>query len=61
MLGMNQRNVVCTLILPRTKLLKQDKINNVDLTSFKQMDGSIVCLTATRPDLICSEHDKQIY
>jgi hypothetical protein len=50
--GMTNSNAVCSPIVTGTKLSKHDKGNEVDPTQFKQIVGSLMYLTATRPDLM---------
>jgi hypothetical protein len=50
--NMEKSNSVCSPIVAGTKLSKYDKGDEVDPTQFKQMVGSLMYLTATRPDLM---------
>jgi hypothetical protein len=50
--SMEKSNAVCSPIVTGTKLSKNDKSDEVDPTQFKQMVGSLMYLTATRPDLM---------
>jgi hypothetical protein len=50
--NMDKSNSVCSPIVTGTKLSKNDKSDEVDSTQFKQMVGSLMYLTATRPDLM---------
>lgn len=50
--GMNRSNPVNNPIVPGSKLLKDEKGVRVDATLFKQVVGSLMYLTATRPDLM---------
>jgi hypothetical protein len=50
--NMEKSNYVCSPIVTGTKLSKNDKSDEVDPTQFKQMVGSLMYLTATRPDLM---------
>jgi hypothetical protein len=50
--GMENSNVVCSPMVTGTKLSKHDTGNKVDPTQFKQIIGSLMYLTATRPDLM---------
>jgi hypothetical protein len=50
--NMEKSNSVCSPIVAGTKLSKHDKGDEVDPTQFKQMVGSLMYLTATRPDLM---------
>lgn len=45
-------NPTPTPVLTRTKLSKEDKGSNVDPTKFKKLVGSLMYLTATRPDIM---------
>jgi hypothetical protein len=50
--GMENSNAVCSHMVTGTKLSKHDTGNKVDPTQFKQIIGSLMYLTATRPDLM---------
>jgi hypothetical protein len=50
--GMENSNAVCSPMVTGTKLSKHDQGNEVDSTQFKQIIGSLMYLTATRPDLM---------
>jgi hypothetical protein len=50
--GMKNSNAVCSPMVTGTKLSKHDQGNEVDPTQFKQNIGSLMYLTATRPDLM---------
>ncbi|RDX80732.1 hypothetical protein CR513_38687, partial [Mucuna pruriens] len=50
--GMKNYNAVKSSIAPKTRLSKDDVGNKVDPTMFKQVVGSLMYLTTTRPDLI---------
>jgi hypothetical protein len=50
--GMENSNVVCSPMVTGTKLSKHDTDNEVDPTQFKQIIGSLMYLTATRPDMM---------
>jgi len=50
--GMKDCNAVKNLIVPRTKMSENDAGTKVDATLFKQVVGSLMYLTATRPDLM---------
>jgi hypothetical protein len=50
--GMENSNAVCSPMVTGTKLSKHDQGNKVDPTQFKQIIGSLMYLTATRPDLM---------
>jgi hypothetical protein len=50
--GMENSNAVCSPMVTGTKLSKHDTGNKVDPTQFKQIIGSLMYLTATRPDLM---------
>ncbi|XP_047181334.1 secreted RxLR effector protein 161-like [Vigna umbellata] len=50
--GMLNCNAVKNLIVPGTKLSRNDAVAKVDATLFKQVVGSLMYLTATRPDLM---------
>jgi len=49
---MKDCNAVKNLIVPGTKLSKNDVGSKVDATLFKQVVGSLMYLTTTRPDLM---------
>jgi len=49
---MENCNAVKNPIVPGTKLSKDDTETKVDATLFKQVVGSLMYLTATRPDLM---------
>nr|KYP39930.1 Retrovirus-related Pol polyprotein from transposon TNT 1-94 [Cajanus cajan] len=49
---MKDCNVVKNSIVPRTKLSRNDAGTRVDATVFKQVVGSLMHLTTTRPDLM---------
>lgn len=49
---MENSNSVLNPIVPGTKLSKDDDGTNVDATLFKQLVGSLMYLTTTRPDLM---------
>lgn len=49
---MENSNPVLNPIVPGTKLLKDEEGTKVDATLFKKMVGSLMYLTATRPDLM---------
>lgn len=51
-LGMEDSNAVKNPIVPGTKLRKDEGGVRVDETKFKQMVGSLMYLTVTRPDLM---------
>ena len=50
--GMDKSNPVKNPIVPGTKLSKDEAGTKVDETLFKQVVGSLMYLTATRPDLM---------
>jgi transposase InsO family protein len=50
--NIEKSNSVCSPIVTGTKLSKHDESDEVDPTQFKQMVGSLMYLTATRPDLM---------
>nr|KYP74877.1 Retrovirus-related Pol polyprotein from transposon TNT 1-94 [Cajanus cajan] len=50
--GMMECNAVKNPLVPRTKLSRNDAGTKVDATLFKQVVGSLMYLTATRPDLM---------
>lgn len=50
--GMENSNAVKNPIVPGTKLSKDDVGTKVDSTLFKQIVGSLMYLTATRPDIM---------
>ncbi|CAL8134096.1 unnamed protein product [Prunus armeniaca] len=50
--GMNNSNLVKNPIVPGCKLSKDEKGAKVDASVFKQVVGSLMYLTATRPDLM---------
>jgi len=50
--GMDRSNSVQNPIVPGTKLTKDEVGTKVDETLFKQVVGSLMYLTATRPDLM---------
>ena len=50
--GMEESNQVKNPIVSGTKLLKDDTGTKIDETLFKQVVGSLMYLTATRPDLM---------
>lgn len=50
--GMNNSNLVKNPIVPCCKLSKDEKGAKVDASVFKQVVGSLMYLTATRPDLM---------
>lgn len=50
--GMESCNPVKNPIVPGTKLVKDCGGDNVDSTLFKQLVGSLIYLTATRPDIM---------
>lgn len=50
---MASSNAVKNLIVPGTKLSKDEGGTKVDTTLFKQLIGSLMYLTVTRPDLMC--------
>lgn len=50
--GIGVRNSVKNPIVPGTKLTKEGEGSKVDATMYKQMIGSLMYLTATRPDLM---------
>lgn len=50
--GMTKSNSVLNPIVPGAKLGKDSNGESVDNTFFKQMIGSLMYLTATRPDLM---------
>ncbi|CAL2226198.1 unnamed protein product [Prunus armeniaca] len=50
--GMNNRNLVKNPIVPGCKLSKDEKGAKVDASVFKQVVGSLMYLTTTRPDLM---------
>lgn len=52
--NMSDCNPVKSLIVPGSELLKEDKGVKVDTTLFKQLVGSLMYLTATRPDIAYS-------
>jgi len=45
-------NAVCSLIVPGCRLSKNENGNTVDETYFKQLVGSLMYLTTTRPDMM---------
>ena len=47
-------NPVSTPIAIGTKLSKEEKGSNVDPTMFKRLVGSLMYMTATRPDIMYS-------
>jgi hypothetical protein len=49
---MKDCNVVQCPIIPGCKLTKEGEGGNVDVTTFKQIVGSLMYLTATRPDIM---------
>lgn len=52
--GMEDCNVVTNPIVPGSKLSKDEDGRTVDVTLYKQMIGSLMYLTASRPDLMYS-------
>lgn len=50
--GMESNNVVTNPIVPGSKLCKNEDGTVVNATTYKQMIGSLMYLTATRPDLM---------
>lgn len=50
--GMERSNFVANPIVPGVKLVKDDDGAKVDATVYKQMVGSLMYLTVTRPDLM---------
>jgi len=50
--GMENYNAVKNPIIPGTRLSRNDAGNKVNATLFKQVVGSLMYLTATRPDLM---------
>ena len=50
--GMEESNAVRNPIVPGTKLTKDENGEKVDATIFKQLVGSLMYLTVTRPDLM---------
>lgn len=50
--GMTECNSVCNPIVPGCKIHRDEKGVKVDETFFKQIVGSLMYLTATRPDLM---------
>lgn len=50
--GMGSSNSVNNPIVPGTQLSKDETGDGVDVTMFKQIVGSLMYLTATRPDLM---------
>ena len=50
--GMEQSNAVKNPIVPGCKLTKGADDSNVNATEYKQLVGSLLYLTATRPDLM---------
>jgi len=50
--GMDESNAVKNPIVPGTKLTKDENGEKVDETMFKQLVGSLMYLTVTRPDLM---------
>ncbi|PNX94522.1 copia-type polyprotein [Trifolium pratense] len=50
--NMDKSNAVCSPIVSGTKLSKHNKGDDVNPTQFKQIVGSLMYLTATRPDLM---------
>ena len=50
--GMRNYNSVCNLIVPGQKVGRDEAGVKVDSTLYKQMVGSLMYLTATRPDLM---------
>lgn len=50
--GMERSNFVNNPIVPGAKLVKDEKGVKVDATEYKQMVGSLMYLTVTRPDLM---------
>lgn len=50
--GMANCNPVNNPIVPGAKLHKDEEGTKVDVTAFKQIVGSLMYLTATRPDLM---------
>ncbi|MCH82787.1 copia-type polyprotein [Trifolium medium] len=53
---MDKSNAVCSPIVTGTRLSKHDKGDEVNPTEFKQIIGSLMYLTATRPDLMFVVH-----
>lgn len=49
---MKDYNSVCNPIVPGQKIGRDEDGIKVDATQFKQMVGSMMYLTATRPDLM---------
>ncbi|GAU16794.1 hypothetical protein TSUD_200370 [Trifolium subterraneum] len=54
--NMDKSNVVSSPIVTGTKLSKHDKSEEVNPTQFKQIVGSLMYLTATRPDVMFVVH-----
>jgi hypothetical protein len=52
--GMELCNMVCSPIVPGTRLSKDENGKSVDSTNFKQMVGCLMYLIATRPDMCYS-------
>ena len=50
--GMDKSNLVQTPIIPGIKLTKDDTGAKVDKTYYKQIVGSLMYLTSTRPDMM---------
>lgn len=50
--GMEDSNAVCSLIVPGSKLHRDEDGVKVDDTYFKQIVGSLIYITTTRPDMI---------
>lgn len=45
-------NFVRVLVVPGCKLGRDDKGDKVDSTSYKQLIGSLMYISATRPDMM---------
>ena len=50
--GMDKSNYVCNPIVPGCKLVKDESGIKVDKTNYKQIVGSLMYLTTTRPDMM---------
>lgn len=50
--GLENANSICNPIVPGVKLLKNEDEQQVHMTQYKQMVGSLIYLSVTRPDLM---------
>lgn len=51
---MEDRNKVCSPIIPESKLVKDENGKSTDATLYKRMIGCLLYLLAIRPDMTCS-------